>query len=859
MFLNYMMLFGLIAVAIPILIHLLNRRRARTVEWGAMQFLLASLASRNRRILIEEIALMALRCLALALLVAALARPFLPTRRGLSWAVALPALPAAAVLVGIAASAWAYRRVRWGLLAAAGALLAAAGAAVAVEHARQQEQWAGRGAADKDVAVVIDASLSMTLRAGEAANFRRAIDEARAVVGACRPADAVCVILAGPTPRPVVPAPLSDRDEVLAKLASLEPAGGSMRVLPALNAAAAALAKGHNPGKRIVLITDGQGVGWRPDSPARWAFLSAVLDDLPTRPEVVCRRLGVPETLRNVAVAEVSLSRKIVGTDRPAKVHVKLTNTGTCPIRPRRIELRLDGVEISRRNVPPIAPRAAQVVTFDHRFHTHGWKVLTAAVVADDDLPADDTAHHAVCVARTLPVLIVDGGGAAGAGASAYIELALAPPPGLADPCRPWPGHRADAPSPRPLFSPRVVRLRELADETDPDLGGCRVVVLANVPLLPKAFAARLTEFVRKGGGLLIAAGDRGQPRFYNHWTEPTGAAVAPAALRQRLAADPPVRLDLESFSHPVLAEKIAVPGNWDAGRALVTSYWRLEPPRADPAVRLGGRFDSGHPFLVERQLGKGFVLMTAVALGRRDSDLAGRECFVPLVQEMVQFLAEPLAASANVRPGVEVSLPLPPRAAGGRFAPGEAIDVATPTGRAGRGLVVAVGGGTRARFAGTHRPGLYRFVLDPAAAPAARTAPAPGGGLPFVVVADPAESTLQPLDDDDLRRIGRHVKLAHADTTDELTSFIAGGVPGREIWRLLAVCAAIALIGEIAVTRWIAIRRKAHAIQTVSFGTEAVDARLWRQRAKELVAVTAEAPKAPAGTRPAGREAVTP
>ena len=49
-FLNWTILFGLIGIAIPIIIHLLNRRRAKTVEWGAMQFLLASLASRNRRI-----------------------------------------------------------------------------------------------------------------------------------------------------------------------------------------------------------------------------------------------------------------------------------------------------------------------------------------------------------------------------------------------------------------------------------------------------------------------------------------------------------------------------------------------------------------------------------------------------------------------------------------------------------------------------------------------------------------------------------------------------------------------------------------------------------------------------------------
>ena len=38
-FLNALMLVGLAGVAIPVVIHLLNRRRFDTVDWGVMQFL----------------------------------------------------------------------------------------------------------------------------------------------------------------------------------------------------------------------------------------------------------------------------------------------------------------------------------------------------------------------------------------------------------------------------------------------------------------------------------------------------------------------------------------------------------------------------------------------------------------------------------------------------------------------------------------------------------------------------------------------------------------------------------------------------------------------------------------------------
>ena len=78
-FLAPMMLLGLIGLAIPIIIHLLNRRRFNVVDWGAMQFLQISEATR-RRIMVEELLLMLLRMGLIALFVMALALPFVPNK-----------------------------------------------------------------------------------------------------------------------------------------------------------------------------------------------------------------------------------------------------------------------------------------------------------------------------------------------------------------------------------------------------------------------------------------------------------------------------------------------------------------------------------------------------------------------------------------------------------------------------------------------------------------------------------------------------------------------------------------------------------------------------------------------------------
>ncbi len=67
---------GLVAASAPVIIHLLNRRRFRTIEWAAMDFLRQALR-RNRKILnLRDILLLCLRTACLALFGLAMARPY---------------------------------------------------------------------------------------------------------------------------------------------------------------------------------------------------------------------------------------------------------------------------------------------------------------------------------------------------------------------------------------------------------------------------------------------------------------------------------------------------------------------------------------------------------------------------------------------------------------------------------------------------------------------------------------------------------------------------------------------------------------------------------------------------------------
>src|ERR1700730_18304754 len=60
------------AASIPIIIHLLNRKRFRVVNWAAMRFLLAAQKRTTRKLRIEQWLLLAIRTLLIILLILAM-------------------------------------------------------------------------------------------------------------------------------------------------------------------------------------------------------------------------------------------------------------------------------------------------------------------------------------------------------------------------------------------------------------------------------------------------------------------------------------------------------------------------------------------------------------------------------------------------------------------------------------------------------------------------------------------------------------------------------------------------------------------------------------------------------------------
>jgi len=75
LFLNPLLLWGVLAASVPIIIHLLNRRRHRTIQWAAMQFLLKATRESRGKKKLRHLLILTCRALGIVALAFAASRP----------------------------------------------------------------------------------------------------------------------------------------------------------------------------------------------------------------------------------------------------------------------------------------------------------------------------------------------------------------------------------------------------------------------------------------------------------------------------------------------------------------------------------------------------------------------------------------------------------------------------------------------------------------------------------------------------------------------------------------------------------------------------------------------------------------
>lgn len=189
---------ALAAVSIPVIIHLINRERKVVVEFPSLMFLQRIPYKSVRRQKIRHLLLLILRCLAVALLVAAFARPFFQRSNP---------------IIG--------------------------------------------GAGAREVVILLDRSASMSY----AGRWDKAKAAARKIAsGLGRNDRATLVLFAGDAS--VASDPMATPDRVTASINAAKLSAEATRYGPALKLAAQIVGASQLPRREVVLISDFQKVGW---------------------------------------------------------------------------------------------------------------------------------------------------------------------------------------------------------------------------------------------------------------------------------------------------------------------------------------------------------------------------------------------------------------------------------------------------------------------------------------------------------------------------------------------------------------------------------------------------------------------
>jgi hypothetical protein len=484
----------------------------------------------------------------------------------------------------------------------------------------------------REVVIMLDRSYSM----GYGGRWERAVAAARTAIDGLGPEDRASLVLFDAAAHSALQ-PTTDRARLRSALDSARVSAAVTRYTPALKLAQSILGASDLARREAILISDFQRAGWDGAAGAQ----------LPAGAEL--RPVHITDAdPANTVVTHVTLNRsRVAGRERVTPV-AHLANRGGAAVAVG-VAFDIDGrtVQTLQTDVPANGTRAVELqpVTLDER-------AVRATVSADADaLPADNAFHFVLEPAPGLRVMIVE---PTGSDATLYLRRAL---------------ELAEDP-------PFVITMKRGAVPTAAELERADVVILSDV-LPPEGEAGRrLVEWVRAGGGVVLAAGDRTAAASWSAPAQEIGGG-APDRVIDRLD-DGGARLGFLEYSHPVF-EVFRAPR---AGAFGAARFYQYRPVPAGDARAAGdtsavgatilARFDDGSVALVERPLGEGRALVWGTTFDAYWTNLALEPVYLPLVHQIVKraagFTPAPAWSTAGqiVDVSAEADVPLAVNTPGG-------------------------------------------------------------------------------------------------------------------------------------------------------------------------------------------------
>lgn len=344
-FLGPAFLLGLLGLALPVAIHLFRRRRLQVVRWAAHRFLRAAVRRHQSRVRLEDLLLLLLRCLVLALIVFAFARPVFEGRSPTGAAADAPQL-----------------------------------------------------------VILLDLSAGMGWTDGVSSLLDRAVAEAARELSAAPSGATAALIGFSDRVHPLVARPTSDFTHLRRELDRAEPVGRGSDLAPALRAALDLLETLPPAPRRVLVLSDRQALVWRD----REGLLDLLRRAREAGVEVAHRSVAVAPAA-NLAVTRLEADAEQVLVGQPVRLRAELFNGGAVPAAQVRVALHAgDDRPAAERVVSSLPPGGRAVVEFTHLATEPGFLPLSVRL-APDALAADDARSLVVHVSSGVRVLLVEG------------------------------------------------------------------------------------------------------------------------------------------------------------------------------------------------------------------------------------------------------------------------------------------------------------------------------------------------------------------------------------------------------------------------------------------------------------------
>ncbi len=525
----------------------------------------------------------------------------------------------------------------------------------------------------------------------------------------------------------------------------------------------------HHADRQLVIVSDFQRASWGDDSATARRRAIELVNAATVKPRIVLMDVGI-DIKENLAVQSIELSRAVIGVGQKVNIRANIRNYGKNSYSNLPVYFKVDGTGKSMSQIN-IGGRESAQVLFSASFETAGSHLLEVAVDADR-LTADNTCRKSLPVLDRLPVLLVDGAPSEQplAGETAFLEIALKP-------------YGAAGSELKDMIDPEVVAYDRFDTKA---LDQPRVLVLANVPALDDGQLRAVRDFVHNGGGLMIFPGDKTNHRWYNDKLLADGRGLLPmriASLAGDGDSDSAVTVVSQHYDHAAL-ELFNDPRNGSLTGAQIRLWYRLAPMldaagKRAPA-RILARLDNGDPFLVERDFGHGRVLLCSTPADADWSNLPLRPFYLPLMQQLVTYLASKVNPPRNIRIGQRLAIFLPEKAAG------RTALLTDPMGETHELPIVKRGTRGVGEFERTQQPGVY--VLEPP----------DGEPIHYVVSTARHESDIESLTGDEIQQIAREMDAAVVHSFEEYRDIESSRRFGQEIWVGLLWLVLIVAFGEL-------------------------------------------------------------